>query len=165
MKVRYAWFPHPWLSLLLLLVWLLLNDSLAPGQILLGAVLGVLIPLFSKRFWPQTPELRRPLSALRLAGLVLYDIVVANFVVARIVLGPSSAVKPAFVRVPLDVTGDFAITLLASVVSLTPGTVSAELDTRRRYLLVHALSEEDPDALVHRIKSRYEIPVKEILAC
>jgi len=165
MKVRYAWFPHPWLSLLLLLVWLLLNDSLAPGQILLGAVLGVLIPLFAKRFWQQTPELRRPFSALQLAGLVLYDIVVANFVVARIVLGPSSAVKPAFVRVPLDVTGDFAITLLASVVSLTPGTVSAELDDRRRYLLVHALSEEDPDALVHRIKSRYERHVKEILAC
>jgi multicomponent K+:H+ antiporter subunit E len=69
------------------------------------------------------------------------------------------------VRVPLDVTGDFAITLLASVVSLTPGTVSAELDARRRYLLVHALSEEDPDALVHRIKFRYERHVKEILAC
>lgn len=165
MKVGVAWLPHPLLSLLLLTIWLLLNDSLAPGQILLGAMLGLLIPLFTKRFWAEAQLLRRPLLALRLTMLVLYDIVVANFVVSRTVLGPSEAIKPAFARVPLDVTGDFAITVLAAVISLTPGTISAELDADRRHLLVHALSEDDPELLVQLIKTRYETPIKEIFTC
>jgi multicomponent K+:H+ antiporter subunit E len=165
MTARSAWLPHPLLSLLLLSIWLLLNDSLAPGQILLGAALGLLIPLFTRRFWPDPAPLRRPILAVRLVGLVLWDIVVANFVVSRLVLGPPRAVKPAFVRIPLDVTGDFAVTVLVSVISLTPGTVSAELDPKRRHLLVHALSEDSPDSLVQQIKTRYEAPIKEVFAC
>ena len=88
----------------------------------------MLIPLFTRRFWPQPAYLTRPGRALRFAGRVLWDIIVANFAVARIVLGPSSAIRPVFVRVPLDVEGDFAMTVLASVISLTPGTVTADLD-------------------------------------
>lgn len=165
MPTRSALLPHPLLSLLLLLIWLLLNDSLAPGQILLGAALGLLIPFFTKRFWPDRAHFRRPVLAVQLAGRVLLDIVVANFIVMRIVLGPREAIKPAFVRVPLDLTGEFGITALASVISLTPGTVSAELDADHRHLLVHALSEENPDALVRQIKTRYEAPIREIFTC
>jgi len=165
MPTSSAWFPHPLLSLALLLIWLLLNDSAAPGQIVLAAAFGFVIPLFTRRFWPERAGFRRPALAVQLAGRVLLDIVVANFVVTRIVLGPRDAIKPAFVRVPLDVTGEFGVTALASVISLTPGTVSAELDSDRRHLLVHALSEEEPNALVRHIKSRYEMPIKEIFAC
>jgi len=165
MRPQYPWLPHPLLSLLLLVLWLLLNDTIAPGQILLGALLGLVIPQLTKRFWPEMAQLRRPQMALRFAGLVLYDIVVANFVVSRVVLGPSSAVKPAFARVPLDLTGEIAITVLLSVISLTPGTIATELDSDRRHVLVHALSERDPGALIRKIKSRYEAPIKEIFAC
>jgi multicomponent K+:H+ antiporter subunit E len=158
--------PHPLLSLSLLLIWLLMNNSAAPGQLLLGALLGVLIPLFTRRFWPQPPQrLARPGLVLRFAGRVLWDIIVANFAVARVVLGPCNALRPAFVRVPLDLQGDFAMTVLASVVSLTPGTVSADLDAEHGYLLVHALSVDNEEALVQQIKRRYEAPVKEIFAC
>jgi multicomponent K+:H+ antiporter subunit E len=157
--------PHPLLSLLLLLLWLLLSNSAAPGQLLLGALLGVIIPLFSRRFWPQRLHLARPGLLLSFAGRVLWDILLANFAVARVVLGASGAIRPAFVRVPLDIEGDFPVTLLASVISLTPGTLCAELDRERGYLLVHALSEEHPERLVHRIKTRYEAPIKEIFAC
>jgi multicomponent K+:H+ antiporter subunit E len=157
--------PHPLLSLLLLLLWLLLNNSAAPGQLLLGTLFGVLIPLFTRRFWPEPVYLTRPRSALRFTGRVLWDIIVANFAVARIVLGPSSAVRPVFVRVPLDIEGEFATTVLLMVISLTPGTVTADLDTERRHLLVHALSEDDPDELVRQIKRRYETAIKEIFVC
>ncbi len=157
--------PHPLLSVLLVLLWLLLNNSATPGQLLLGTLFGVLIPLFTRRFWPNRGEVARPGRALHLAGRVLWDIVVANFVVARVVLGPASAVRPVFVRVPLEVKGDFAITVLLMVISLTPGTLTADLDPERRYLLVHALSEDDPQALLRQIKDRYEAPIKEIFLC
>lgn len=165
MPDRMRLLPHPVLSVFLTLVWLLLNNSAAPGQILLGALLGLLIPLFTRRFWPERLVFARPDLVLRFTGLVLKDIILANFGVARVVLGPLQAIQPAFVRVPLDIRGDFPITLLASVVSLTPGTVSADIDAERRCLLVHALNVDDPQALVREIKSRYEAPIKEIFAC
>ena len=165
MPARVKLIPHPWLTVFLLLLWLLLNNSAAAGHLLLGALLGVLIPLFTRRFWPERLILNNPGLVLRFIGLVLRDIVVANFTVARVVLGPLNAIQPAFVRVPLDIEDDFPVTLLASVVSLTPGTVSADVDSERRYLLVHALSVDDTEALVRDIKARYEAPIKEIFAC
>jgi multicomponent K+:H+ antiporter subunit E len=158
-------FPHPLLSLALLVIWLLLNNSASPGHLVLGSLLAVLIPLYTRRFWPEPERVRRPGLALRFAGRVLGDILVANFRVARLVLGPRAAIRPKFVRVPLDVHGELAVTVLASVVSLTPGTVSADLDADRSHLLVHALSEEDPADLIREIKSRYEGPIREIFAC
>lgn len=157
--------PHPLLSLLLLLLWLLLNNSVSAGQLLLGTLFAVLIPLFTRRFWPQPAHLRHPGRAFRFMGRVLWDIIVANFAVARIVLGPSSAIRPVFVRVPLDLEGEVAITVLMSVISLTPGTITADLDDERSHVLVHALSEHDPDELVRQIKQRYESVVKEIFLC
>jgi len=158
--------PQPLLSLSLLLIWLLMNNSATPGQLLLGTLLGALIPAFTRRFWPEPPQhLARPGLVLAFAGRVLWDIIVANFAVARVVLGPRSALRPAFVQVPLDVEGEFAMTVLASVITLTPGTVSADLDAERGYLLVHALSVDNAEALVQQIKTRYEAPIKEIFAC
>ena len=157
--------PHPLLSLLLMLLWLLLNNSAAPGHLVLGALFGLLIPLFTRRFWPERLVVAKPTLIFLFAVRVLWDIVVANFVVARIVLGPRTAVRPVFVRVPLDVKSEFVVTVLASVISLTPGTVTADVDSHCRYLLVHALSEDDPAALVRQIKTRYEAPIKEIFAC
>lgn len=157
--------PHPLLSLVLLALWLLLNNSASPGQLILGALFGVLIPLFTSRFWPEPAYVTRPLLALRFTGRVLWDIIVANFAVARVVLGPGNAIQPVFVRVPLDVEGEFATTVLLMVISLTPGTVTADLDAERRYLLVHALNEDDPEALVQRIKNRYENTIREIFVC
>lgn len=157
--------PHPLLSGFLLLLWLMINNSSAPGHVLLGAFLGVALPLYTSRFWPEPAPVHRLGLAFRFAGLVLWDILVANFTVALVVLGPEDAVRPGFVRVPLDVEGDIAKTVLASVVSLTPGTVSADFDDEHRCLLVHALIVEDAQALALQIKSRYEAPIKEIFAC
>jgi multicomponent K+:H+ antiporter subunit E len=69
------------------------------------------------------------------------------------------------VQVPLDVEGEVAQTVLAGVITLTPGTLSATLDRERRRMLVHALSEDDPEELIRQVKSRYEAPIKEIFAC
>jgi len=160
--------PHPLLSLLLVVCWLWLNNTLAPGHVLLGAVLGVSIPYVTRRFWPEPLVIRRPLRVVEYAAVVLYDIVVANLEVAAIILGPLSRLRPAFVRVPLDLRTDFAVTVLASTVTLTPGTVSVEIEddgTGRRLLVVHALRCFDAEALVHTIKQRYERRLKEILEC
>jgi multicomponent K+:H+ antiporter subunit E len=160
--------PHPFLSLLLVVCWLWLNNTLEPGQLLLGAALGVAIPYVTRRFWPEPLVVRRPLSVLEYVAVVTWDIVIANLQVAAIIVGPLSRLRPAFVRVPLDLRTDFAATVLASTVTLTPGTVSVEIEddaSGGRWLVVHALRCLDADVMVRTIKERYERRIKEILEC
>jgi multicomponent K+:H+ antiporter subunit E len=155
--------PHPLLSVVLWATWLELNNSLAPAQVLLGGLLAWVLPLNVVRLtdvgWPR---LHRPDLVLRLALTVLYDIVIANIEVARRVLGPESAIRPGFVRVPLDLTDDWAITALAGIVTMTPGTLTADVAVDRSYLLVHAFHVDDAAAIVASIKTRYEAPLKRI---
>ncbi|HQR10730.1 MAG TPA: Na+/H+ antiporter subunit E [Casimicrobiaceae bacterium] len=155
--------PHPLLSLVMLVVWLTLNNSVAPAQVLLGALLAWVLPLAGLHLADGTwPHLRSPLVAIRLAFRVLLDIVVSNVEVMRRVLGPESAIRPGFVRVPLDLTDDWAITTLAGIITMTPGTLTADVATDRSHLLVHVFHIDDEVALVAAIKARYEAPLKEI---
>jgi multicomponent K+:H+ antiporter subunit E len=154
--------PHPLLSTVLAAVWLLLNNSLASGHLILGILLGWLIPLFTLRFWPETVRIRKPWVLLRFVGVVLADIVLANLTVARRILGSPGRLRPAFIELPLALENELAISLLANTICLTPGTVSARLAPDRRTLLVHALDAPDPDAVRASIKARYETPLKEV---
>ncbi|MFM1991677.1 MAG: hypothetical protein RJA99_4634 [Pseudomonadota bacterium] len=160
--------PRPWTTLWLWVTWLLLNQTVAPGHLLLGLVLAVALsrlPGGSPRFARAPGErglLARPRIAARLAAVVLRDIVVANLQVGRRILGPASALTPRFVWVPLDVRRPRSISLLAGIVTMTPGTLSCELSDDHRHLLVHGLDIDDPQALVDEVKTRYEAPIREL---
>jgi len=156
--------PRPLLSGVLLLTWIALNNSVAPGQVALGLVLAFVLPPALDRFLPSVPRLAAPGTALRLLGRLVGDILVANVEVAWRILGPEKALRPAFVSVPLDIGSPLGVAALATIVTLTPGTLSADLDERGEHLLVHALHlpDGDPAALVARIKQRYEAPLREI---
>ena len=125
-------------------------------------LLGLLIPWFSLRFWPDPVRVRRPRRLLGLGLRLARDIITANVAVARHILRGPAHLRPGFVAVPLDLRSPLAISLLANLICLTPGTVSASLSADRRTLLVHALHLEDPAALVARIKSHYESPLKDV---
>lgn len=160
-----GWLPMPAQSLILFVVWLLLNNTLAPGHILLGALLALLIPLLVAPLQLPQPRVRRHWLAVRYTLMVLYDILVANFEVAARVIGPMRKLRPALVALPLDIEGALPITILASTISLTPGTVSAELSEDRKWLYLHVLHLSDEEALIAQIKARYEAPLKEIFQC
>ena len=159
------WLPHPLCSLRLLVVWLLLGNTLATGQILLGLCIALVLPLFTVRFWPDRPRLRRPLKILTYILVLLWDITLANLTVARLILGPTTRLRPAFIRMPLDLCNDFAIVVLTNTISLTPGTVSADISLDRRSLLIHALDVDDAEQMVAHLKHRYEQPLQEIFEC
>lgn len=159
------WLPHPLLSLTLFVVWLLLVNSISTGSALFALALAVLVPSLTNAFWPEHVRIRRPLLLVPYGLRLIGDIVIANLHVARLILGPAAPLRPAFVRMPIDLHDEFAVTLLASTVSLTPGTVSADISADRRSLLIHALDLDDADALVAQIKRRYETPLREIFEC
>ncbi|MBV5318602.1 MAG: Na+/H+ antiporter subunit E [Desulfobulbaceae bacterium] len=159
------WLPQPLLSLCLWLVWLLLANTVAFGHLLLGGLLALGLPLLTVRFRPELPRIRHAFKLLRYLMVLLFDIIAANLVVARLILGPAYQLHPAFIRLPLDLSNEFAIVMLTHAISLTPGTVSADLSSDRRTLLIHVLDVEDEAGLIARIKHRYEQPLKEIFEC
>jgi multicomponent K+:H+ antiporter subunit E len=159
---RSGWFSHPVLSLMVAVAWLLLQRSLAPAQLITAAVLALLVPRLVHGFLGQGVPLHAFGTALRFAGVVLWDIVVANMTVARIVLNPASRPQPAWVPVPLALRHPTAISLLATIITTTPGTISCVVDDERHQILVHALDCADPAALVADIQQRYEAPLREI---
>lgn len=154
--------PHPGLSALLVVMWVVMVNEVSFGALFLGVVFGVLVPIFTAPWWPGRPEVRY-VPAVGYAGIVLWDIIVANFHVAAIILfKPNRDLRPAWLVVPLELTSIEAITVFAGTISLTPGTVSSDVSACGKYLLVHALHAPDPEAEVVQIKARYETRLKEI---
>ncbi len=158
-------FPHPALSITIFLLWMALNNASSLAHAVLALILAIGLPLLTHRFWPEHPPKVKLLPAIRLFGVVLWDILMASIDVAKLVLGPAKRIKPAFIEVPLDMQDPFVGTLLASIVSLTPGTVSIDIDRSRWVLQVHALNVEDREVIIQSIKTRYEKPLKEIFSC
>ncbi len=155
--------PHPYLTLLLIIVWQMLANQVTPGSLLLGLVLGLIIPIITAAYWPDRPKLRKPLKVAEYILIVLWDICVANVAVARIILfRPNAQLHTAWVTVPLELRAPEAITVLAGTITMTPGTVSSDISACGRALLVHCLDAPDPDAVRAEIKSRYERRLKEI---
>lgn len=154
--------PHPLLTLILAILWLLLVNQFSAGHVVLGALLGWLIPFATSRFWPEQIRIRHSSTLLHFLAVVMIDIVHGSFHVARLILRGPAHLRPAFVHVPLALRTDFAISLLANTISLTPGTVSALLSADKRTLIVHTLDTGDAAALVAEIKHRYETPLKTI---
>lgn len=157
--------PHPRLSIVLALLWLLLVNAISFGQVLLGIALGLVIGLAANATLPAIPPVRSPLKAARYLMLVLRDIVVANLEVAQLVVGPLERLRPRVVAVPLDIDDPVVAAVLAATVTLTPGTVSVDLDVEARVLVVHVLNAADDRSVIDGIKSRYEVRLKEIFRC
>ena len=158
-------FPHPYLSLTLVILWFLLVNQWKLGSLVMAVILATLIPLVTSAWWPDRPRIRRPLSLAAYAVLVLWDVIVANFQVARIVLFmPRDRIRSAWITVPLDLTQPEAITLLAGTITMTPGTLTSDFSSDGRVLLVHALHAPDPVAVRDDIKARYEARLQRIFA-
>lgn len=157
-------FPHPYLSLTLVTVWVFLVGSLSPGSLILALAFATLIPVATSRWWPDRPRIKRPFAFLAYGLLVLWDVIIANFQVARIILFlPRDKIRSAWITVPVDLTSPEAISLLAGTITMTPGTLTADFSADGRALLIHALHAPDPDSVRKTIKSRYETRLKRIM--
>jgi multicomponent K+:H+ antiporter subunit E len=161
-SVRKRWLPSPVLTVVLAVCWPVLNQSWSLGHVLLGLALAVVVPWFTEPLREQRPNIGKPRVIVRLALCVLKDIVTSNIDVARLILGKEAAIRPAFVWFPLTVTDPHAIVALAGIITMTPGTLSADITPDRRHLLVHALHVDDEAALIATIHERYEQPLMEI---
>ena len=149
----------PFLLSLLILAWVALQRDFSLATWCLGALVAVLLLAWLGAALKEPKRPRSVGTLLKLTLVVLWDILRANIDVAGRVLSLRVPLESRFLWVPVDAQSDEAIALLASIITLTPGTLSAELSPDRHWLLVHALHAPDPEQVVLDIKTRYEAPL------
>ncbi len=163
MRLLHRIFPHPHLTFLLTVVWILLANKPSLNSLVFGLILGIIIPFITQPYWPDRPKLRNWPMVVEYMLVVLLDIVIANITVARIILFKRDADRqPNWVSIPLELRTPEAITVLAGTITMTPGTVSCDLSAQGHCLLVHCLDAPNVDEVRDQIKQRYERRLKEI---
>ena len=161
------WLPYPVVSTLLCALWLLLNQAFDVASILLGAVLGIAIPLLVRRLQPLGyPRLHAPgtlLSLLRLLGMASVEVVRSCFNVCRIILFVKHAdVNSQFIRIPLTIRDPYGLAMLSCLINMTPGTVWVEILPERYELSLHVFDLHDAGWWIETIQARYERPLMQI---
>jgi len=155
------WLPFPLLSLSLLAMWLLLNQTLAPAHLLLGAALALGGALVLAELQAPEGRVRRGTAIAELFWLVLVDVVRSNLAVARLVLYRRERVA-GFVHLPLAMRHPGALAVLACIITATPGTSWARFDRRRNVIVIHVFDLIDEHEWMHTFKQRYERRLMEI---
>lgn len=156
-------FPAPLLSVALFVLWLLLNHTVSPGHMVLGAILGLLIPVLTRGLRPLPVRVRHPWTIFKLAITVIADTSISNFQVMRFLLRPSLRKhQAAFVHIPLELQDPNGLAVLAMITCITPGTAWAEMSRDRSVLLMHVLEVDDPQTIIDHVKNKYERPLMEI---
>jgi len=155
--------PAPLLSTALFLLWLALQRSTSPGQLLLGLSLALTVPLATVTLRPTRVRVRRPLLAVRFVLMVCYDVLISNFKIARSVIGWRwRKPRARFVVIPLELSDPLGLAGLAMVTTIVPGTVWSELALDRSALMLHVWDVDDERDFIIHFKARYERPLLEI---
>lgn len=155
--------PFPVVSAGLLATWLLLNQSLSLGQVVLGGAVSVAGGWAFAALEPPKARVRRLGAILRLSLLVLADIVRSNVAVGRIILGCGRpGRRSGFVDIPLDLRDPHGLAVLACIITSTPGTLWVSFDAAKGTLMIHVFDLVDESEWVQTIKGRYERPLLEI---
>ena len=157
--------PFPLVSASLLMLWLLLNQTLSPGHLLLGGAVALAGGRLLAALEVPRARLRRLAPIFRLAGFVAADIVRSNIAVALIVLGVTGRErKSGFVHIPLDLRQPYGLAVLACIITSTPGTLWVSFDEATGTLTIHVLDLIDESEWIRTIKGRYERLLLEIFA-
>lgn len=157
------WLPFPLLSACLLAMWLLLNQTVAVGHVLLGVVIALCGPWAMLTLQPTRARLRRPGTIIRLSFVVLSDIIRSNIAVARIILSPRRRRQTSgFLSIPLELRNPYGLAVLACIITSTPGTLWVDFDSANGILTIHILDLVDENAWIDIIKGRYERLLLEI---
>jgi multicomponent K+:H+ antiporter subunit E len=157
------WLRSPAMSIALFALWLLLVQSLSAGNIFLGVVQALFWPAATARFAESVRRARRPIVMARLFARVVGDMLKSNAeVIGALLTRRASDIRSRFVPIPLELSAPAGLSVLAMIVTFTPGTAWVQLSADRRVLLLHVFSASDDEPVVAMIKGRYERPLREI---
>lgn len=148
-------------NILLALIWAALTGSFTLANFVFGLLLGWLaLYLVREQLGPRRGR-NRPGRIVSLAVLFIKELILSGWRVARLVTSPRMDLRPGIFAYPLNLKSDFEITLLANLITLTPGTLSVEVSDDRKTLFVHAIDCSDVEKTVSEIRDGFERKIEE----
>jgi multicomponent Na+:H+ antiporter subunit E len=152
------------LNVVLAVLWMILQQAFTPLDFLVGFALGFVVIFLVQRLLGHGSYGRRTWNVVSLAGFCAWEIVRACVLLARLILNPEMALRPGIVAIPLDLHSDTAVTTLASLINLIPGTLSLDISPEQDTLYVHTISVQDAESFRRIIKDEFERRVADILS-
>jgi multicomponent Na+:H+ antiporter subunit E len=143
-------------NILLAILWATVTGRFTFGNVIFGFVIGYIVLYFARRAAHVSHYFRRVPDTISLFVFFIGEMIVANIRVARDVIRPQFQMQPGVIGIPLDARTDAEITLLANLITLTPGTLSLDVSTDRRILYVHAMYAQDVEEVRRHVKDRLE---------
>lgn len=150
------------LNFVLALVWMALNSAFTPVDFVVGFIIGFLIIILTQRALGARGYGTAVWRVIKLIAFTFWSIIKSNIAVAKVVLSPRMKVRPGILAVPLDSCSDIGTTVLANLITLTPGTLTLEVSSDKCILYIHFMNVDDPDALRREIKNDFERWVMEV---
>jgi multicomponent Na+:H+ antiporter subunit E len=141
------------LNLVLALAWMALTGQFDPVNFVAGFVIGYLLLRLVRRPGEPLAYFKKAMLVIRFTGFYLWELVLANLRVALAILSPKPRLAPAVVAVPLEARSDIAVTLLANLITLTPGTLALDVSSDSSVMYVHAMHADDLDKVRLDIKT------------
>jgi multicomponent Na+:H+ antiporter subunit E len=150
-------------NILLALAWAAATGQFTPNSLAMGFILGYIVLLITRsaggrhRYFVNVPQ------AIGFGLFYVWELILANLRVAYDVITPGYHMRPAVLAIPLDAKTDAEITILANLITLTPGTLSLDVSNDRRFLYIHAMYVRDIEEFRQALKDRLERRVLEVL--
>lgn len=151
------------INVLLSLAWCAAFGTFTLSNLIIGFVVGSAALWLTKPLYGDTGYFRHSFKFARLAALFGFELLVSSLRVAWDVLTPRNRSRPGIIAVPMDAKSDLELTLLANLISLTPGTLSLDVSEDRRVLYVHAMFVDSREGVVNDIKSGMEKSLLEVM--
>jgi multicomponent Na+:H+ antiporter subunit E len=150
------------LNFILAFVWMFLKTSYSPASFFVGYFFGLLIIYIFRRFFTSRFYLLRVVAVLNLIYIFTLELILSNIAVLKAVLRPKLNIKPGIFAFPTELKEDWEITMLANLITLTPGTLVVDVSPDNRILYVHAMDITDADEAIQSIKNTFEKAIMEV---
>lgn len=150
------------LNFLLAFIWMFLSANFTTAGFMIGYLLGIVLLIVMRKFFQSRLYLGRIWSIIKLFILFIKELILANIQVLKIVLSPKMNMQPAFFAMPTELTKEWEISLLASLITLTPGTVVVHVSDNAKILYVHAIDIKDVNDTIYAIKNSFEKAILEV---
>ncbi len=150
------------INLIIAIMWMFLSETYTASSFIAGYMLGILLLLVFNRFIPDAFYLRRVYKIIYLIFLFIRELISSNFDIVKLVYKPKLEFEPGIFAMPTELKSNWEITLLANLISLTPGTLSVAISGDNTHIYIHAMHIDDIEDEIHSIKNTFEKAISEV---
>lgn len=150
------------INVIIAVMWMFLSETYTFSSFIGGYLLGIFLLLLLNRFVPDTFYLRKVFKIIRLILLFIKELVFSNIAIVKLVYKPDSEFEPGIFALPTELKSNWEITLLANLITLTPGTLSVAISDDNSHIYIHAMDIDDMDVSINDIKNTFEKAIMEV---